>query len=519
MTKELSPRHPTVLDIDSRAGVISMSRPLAQEPSIPTVNGQRKDALKAKLVVARSEITARNGVARHNEVTALPYVTGQDRIAAREKTIGYVPVWVKFCTASCVGVLWTCFAALVASNWIHDLGEIIGVVPAHLIIYGIAVIPGFMNAFLVAGLLMDRRPEYRIASGPLPAVTILIAAYNEENSIVSTIQSIAQQDYPGQTKVIVINDGSTDETSQRLATLSYPWLSVLNLKRNVGKATALNYGLKQVKTLLTVTVDGDSYLFKNALQNLVRRYMSDPHNTRAVAGAVLVRNSRENMATRVQEWDYFHGIAAIKRLQSLYQGTLVAQGAFSVYETSTLKTLGGWPKTVGEDIVVTWAILKAGYRVGFAENACLFTNAPESWRQFFRQRQRWARGMIEAFKLHGSLLFKPRMTTLFIWWNLTFPYMDFVYVLAFIPGIILAFFGFYWIVGPMTLFVLPLAFLLNYLMFSIQSRMFTDQGLKVRRNFRGFLCYALLYSLVLQPACVTGYFQEFCLRAKKWGTK
>ncbi|CAC9170971.1 Uncharacterised protein [Comamonas aquatica] len=80
----------------------------------------------------------------------------------------------------------------------------------------------------------------------------------------------------------------------------------------------------------------------------MRRYLSDPVNTRAVAGAVLVRNSRVNLVTKIQEWDYFHGIAAIKRLQSLYQGTLVAQGAFSLYDTQVLRQLGGWPHTVGK---------------------------------------------------------------------------------------------------------------------------------------------------------------------------
>ncbi|MDR3353257.1 MAG: hypothetical protein LBO00_09725, partial [Zoogloeaceae bacterium] len=73
-------------------------------------------------------------------------------------------------------------------------------------------------------------------------------------------------------------------------------------------------------------MDGDSYLFKNALRNLILRYMNDPGETRAVAGAVLVRNSRLNLVTKIQEWDYFHGIAAIKRLQSFFHGTLVAQG-------------------------------------------------------------------------------------------------------------------------------------------------------------------------------------------------
>lgn len=431
----------------------------------------------------------------------------------------YVPVAWKFGFSMAVGLLWLAFSIYMAEGWIHDLSLVVGAVPAYLVIYGIAVIPGFMNAFLVAGLLFDRRPPVRNLDAPMPGVSILVAAYNEEASIVTTIESIALQQYPGPLQVIVINDGSTDATAEKLAGLSYPWLEVVTLARNGGKAKALNAGLARAQWDLTITVDGDSYLYHNALPNLVHRYLSDPPTTRAVAGEVLVRNSRKSLVTEIQEWDYFHGIAAIKRLQSLYQGTLVAQGAFSVYDTALLRDMGGWPDTVGEDIVLTWGILERGHRVGYAENACLFTNAPDTWLQFIHQRQRWSRGLIEAFKGHWRLLFKPRMTTLFIWWNLLFPYIDLVYTVAFIPGVILALFGVYWIAGPMTLLVLPLGILINYLMYRIQVRMFDEQHLKVRRNIVGFVFYAVLYNIVLQPACVIGYLQELLSRAKNWGTK
>jgi len=117
-------------------------------------------------------------------------------------------------------------------------------------------------------------------------------------------------------------------------------------------------------------------------------------------------------------------------------------------------------------------------------------------------------------------LFKFRMSTLFVWWNTLFPYLDFVYTLAFIPGIVMAFFGLYYIAGPMTLIVLPLAFLVNYLMFHIQNKMFREQGLKVRNNIWGFLFYALFYGVVLQPACSWGYIKEmFDGKTKNWGTK
>jgi biofilm PGA synthesis N-glycosyltransferase PgaC len=438
--------------------------------------------------------------------------------AARVRRL-YLSVRSKFILSMLFGLLWAAFSWWIARTWLAEFSAVVGAVPAHLVVFGIAIIPGFMNAFLVTSLLLDQRPAVRVAHGYLPRLSILVAAYNEEDSIASTLHSIARQDYPGALQVIVIDDGSTDGTAAALAGLDYPWLEVINLERNAGKSNALNQGLKRVRAELTLTLDGDSYLYRNALRNLVGRYLSDPPDTHAVAGAVLIRNSRKNLVTAAQEWDYFHGIAAIKRLQSLYQGTLVAQGAFSIYDTRTLRELGGWPDTVGEDIVLTWKLLERGHRVGFAENACVFTNAPESWRQFIRQRQRWSRGLIEAFKAHWRLLFKARMSTLFVWWNLLFPYLDLAFTLAFIPGLVLALFGIYWIAGPLTLLLLPLAGLVNYVMFRIQRQMFAEQGLKVRRNASGFLFYALCYSFVLQPACVVGYLKEIFNRTKTWGTK
>lgn len=98
--------------------------------------------------------------------------------------------------------------------------------------------------------------------------------------------------------------------------------------------------------------------------------------------------------------------------------------------------------------------------------------------------------------------------------------MDIAYTFAFIPGIVLALFGIYWIAGPMTLILLPLAFIVNYIMFRVQAKMFIEQGLRVRRNITGFIFYAFLYSMILQPACVFGYIKEFFMGSvKNWGTK
>lgn len=430
----------------------------------------------------------------------------------------YLPVRAKFFIALGIAVLWSALSFHLAHRWIDSLSTLVNSPFAYFVIFSVAIVPGFMNAFIVAGLLFDNRPR---RGGPTshPGISVLIAAYNEEDSILGTLESIARQDYAGPFEVIVIDDGSSDGTREMLNTAPYPWLRLITMPKNGGKARALNAGLEKVHFALTATIDADSYLHRSALTHIVGRYLGDPPNTAAVAGSVLVRNSRRNLVTKMQEWDYFHGIAAIKRLQSLFQGTLVAQGAFSLYRTNVLRELGGWPECVGEDIVLTWAMLEKGYRIGYCEDGLAFTNAPTSFRQFIRQRQRWSRGLMEAFRCHWSLLFHRRMSTVFIWWNLLFPLLDAVYTVVFVPGIVLALFGYYWIAGPMTLLVLPLALLINFIMFRIGAGTFGTLGLRVRKNYVGFFVYTILYGLILQPACVLGYVSEIVGLKKSWGTK
>ena len=432
----------------------------------------------------------------------------------------YFSVKAKYIVSLLFSLSWMGFSFWYSQPWYSDLSNEIGTFPAYFIITFIAIIPGFMNAFVAMALLLDRRPK-TLADQHYPPVTILIAAYNEENSVATTLDGIFKQDYPANIKIIVINDGSSDKTLDSVKALQseHPNLELIDLKHNGGKASALNHGLAKCTTDIIISIDADSYILKDGVRHLVGRYLSDPTNTRAVAGEILIRNSRENWITKAQEWDYFLGISSIKRIQSLFQGTLVAQGAFSLYNRKTIIELGGWPEMVGEDIVLTWKILLAGYRVGHAEDAIAFTDAPNTLRKFIKQRQRWSRGLIESFKENPSILIEPRLTTLYVWWNTMFPLMDIAFVFGFIPGLVLACFGVFWIVGPMTLFLLPMAFLLNWQMYLKGRSMFRSEHLKVRHNFLGFIFYVFAYGLVLQPACVYGYFSEIFGLRKTWGTK
>lgn len=431
----------------------------------------------------------------------------------------------KFTAALVLALAWTAFSIWASLPWLHDLAGVTHLAFALVAIGFIAWAPGFMNAFLFATLALDRRPD-RTHPSAYPAVSILIAAYNEADAIGDTLGSLAQQDYPGPFEILVLNDGSTDGTAtvvrRAIADLAFPaggGARLIDLPANAGKAAALNHGLTLARHDLIVTIDGDCWIHADGLRHLVERLMSDPPETQAVAGAVMVRNSRTNFLTSAQEWDYFHGIAAVKRMQSMFHGTLVAQGAFSIYRRAALEAVGGWPTCVGEDIVVSWALLKREGRIGYAEDALCFTNVPTTLRAFAQQRRRWSRGLIEAFKAHKELLIKPHLRTVFVWWNLCFPPMDVVYTFVFIPGLALAAFGRFYVVGPLTLAVLPLAALWNLFIFRVQRRTFHRERLAVRRNVGGFLFYAFAYNLLVQPVSVLGYASELAGLRKTWGTK
>jgi biofilm PGA synthesis N-glycosyltransferase PgaC len=432
----------------------------------------------------------------------------------------YLSVNRKYLLVLAAATSWLVVSVYLSLPWLRDLSLQIGQVAATFLIVFIALLPGFMNAFVVAAMLLDHRPERRHLSH-YPSVSVLVPAYNEETSIRETLQSLLLQDYDGEVELIVINDGSSDQTVSEVRQIERqdPRLRLIDLAHNGGKSAALNEGLALSQHELVISVDADCWIRTDGVRHLVERLLSDPDNTAAVAGCILIRNSRENWLTRAQEWDYFLGIAAIKRIQSLFQGTLVAQGAFSIYRKVALIQVGGWPKTVGEDIVLTWRLLAKGYRIGHSSDACAFTVCPNTLSGFVRQRQRWSRGLIEAFKDSPRLIFKSRMSTVFVLWNLLFPLMDIAYTFGFVPGLVLALFGKFWIVGPMTLALIPPALLFNRVMYLAETRMFEREHLVIRKNYSGFFTYTLVYSLILQPACVVGYCLEILNVRKTWGTK
>ncbi len=416
-----------------------------------------------------------------------------------------------------LGALWFCFSLWLSQSWITTLGHDITVPLAVLVIAGIALIPGYLNIQLISSILIDRPPTLRFHRH-FPAITLMIAAYNEEDAIAETLDYVLRTEYPGEFEIVVADDGSTDRTREIVAEYEKRHASVrLVSASHGGKAKTLNYALETINTPLVSTIDADTLLMPYSLRRAVARLLISPPDTVAVAGAVLVRNSRENILTRAQEWDYFLGIASVKRAQGLLQGTLVAQGAFSVYDTTALKLIGGWPNRIGEDIVLTWKLLLQGGRSVFEPTAVAFTEVPAQWRSFARQRRRWARGMIEGLRDHGvGLLRNAHLYSHSVASNFLFPFLDACFTLAFIPGVVLAANGDFAIVGPMTLMVMPLNAVLGGVMFWHQRRVFSRVKLRVRKNKRGLLFYFLCYQFMMSPISLGGYTLEAFRARRRW---
>jgi biofilm PGA synthesis N-glycosyltransferase PgaC len=427
-------------------------------------------------------------------------------------------VTLKFAVAQVVALGWLGMSVVLSLPWVHELAAAIATVPAFLVVCLVAYLPGWLVAFLAVSLLMDRQPPLR---GPHPTVpvTVLVAARNEADRIQETLSYIARQEYPGPIEVLVVDNGSTDGTravAEAYGAATGQPVRCIDEPRP-GKSHALNTGLAAVATELVITLDADTVLHPRAIRHLVARLLLAPPDVQAVAGSVLVRNSRDNLWTRMQEWDYFLGIASVKRMQGLYQGTLVAQGAFSLYRTRALLEAGGWPDAIGEDIVLTWQLMRHGARVYYEPSAVAFTAAPSRLVHLARQRARWARGMIEGIRSVRPWT-QPRWLLRFLTAiDLLIPALDVAYTLVWLPGLVLAATGRYWIVGPYTLAVLPLTLVVNAILYRFQRRrVFNLLGLRIRRNSLGFLGFVLTYQMLLSPIAVVGYCQELLGLRRRW---
>ncbi len=283
-------------------------------------------------------------------------------------------------------------------------------------------------------------------------ISLVVPAYNESASIITSVKAMLQLEYP-QYELIVVNDGSSDDTLEKLidefGMQEFPEayrarvdckpvkgiyrstrisnLRVVDKINGGSKADASNAGINVCRYPLVCVVDADSVLQPDSLRRVVRPFLEDP-TTVAVGGTVRIANGctvrqgflekvglPTNFLALVQVVEYLRAFLFGRMGWSPINGLLIISGAFGLFHKETLVEAGGYnPKAVGEDMELVLRLhrlmkeKRKPYRITFVPDPVCWTDAPENYRDLKGQRVRWQNGLGQAFALNRSLLTNPR---------------------------------------------------------------------------------------------------------------
>ncbi|HEY4741558.1 MAG TPA: glycosyltransferase [Candidatus Acidoferrales bacterium] len=273
-----------------------------------------------------------------------------------------------------------------------------------LLVSGRALIIGLLALIEKARPAPGDHPEYQ------PTVSVLIPAYNEEAVIVATVRAALASDYP-KLEILVVDDGSTDRTSERLrAEFDSDSRVRLITQPNRGKPAALNHALASATGEIMVTIDADTCVNRDAIRKLVRNFADA--RVAAVAGNVKVMN-RNRWLTRWQALEYITSQNLEKRAFDLLNCIPVVPGAVGAWRTDVVRSCGGFSRdTVAEDTDLTMTIRRQGWKILYDEDAIGYTEAPETVSALIRQRFRWTFGTIQAVWKHIDTLGRKRYGSL-----------------------------------------------------------------------------------------------------------
>jgi cellulose synthase/poly-beta-1,6-N-acetylglucosamine synthase-like glycosyltransferase len=285
-----------------------------------------------------------------------------------------------------------------------------------------------------------------------PSISIIVPAYNEEKTIISSVNSFLENDYPN-LEVVVVNDGSKDYTLEMLrkrfrliessrgveeqletqqvrmtyCSIEEPRLVVVD-KDNGGKADALNAGINYARGSLFCAVDADSIIEMDALRKLVRKYLDRKEKIVALGGIVRIANGCAIQDGKVQKVGLPSSALAsfqvIEYIRAFLCGRvgwnklnilIIISGAFGLFERKTVIKAGGYlTNTVGEDMELVVRLhrymraKKQDYKAYFLPDPVCWTEVPETRRVLRTQRRRWQRGLAETMRAHKGMICNPR---------------------------------------------------------------------------------------------------------------
>ena len=259
-----------------------------------------------------------------------------------------------------------------------------------------------------------------------PTVSILIPALNEEKVIGRILQRMTELTYPkDKTEIIVIDDASTDDTGKIVEQYSkaYNYIKVIHRSEKegrCGKASALNAGLKHAKGEIIFCFDVDYYPQRDILEKLTKEF-TDP-KVGAVQGRVTVLNEPQNIVTRLVTLERIGGYRVDQQARDNLGLITLLGGTVAGFRRDLLESLGRWDESIlAEDTDITFRLYLAGYKIRYVNEAECYEEAVESWRAYWKQRYRWAKGHMQCAFKHSlkvlksdNLRFREKVDGLFL---------------------------------------------------------------------------------------------------------
>jgi len=330
---------------------------------------------------------------------------------------------------------------------------VLGVLAIIYVVAGNAV-PVMMSPIAARFLWRHQRRHTRRAralateseSGPL--VSIIMPAYNEAFTIVQSVRALLALDYEF-AEIVVVNDGSTDETLPLLqrtfqllpAPLAFEQplvtqpvrgvyrsviessLVVIDKENGRCKADAANAGINMASGTLVLVIDADTILDPEALSRAVLPFLEDPTTVAVGANVAIANGCRlehgritdvllpRNWLARFQVIEYMRAFLLVRLTWASFNGVVIISGAFGLFRRETVIDVGGYDTmAIGEDMDLTIRLQqycrkhRLPFRITFDPNALAWTQAPEDWQSLKSQRCRWRRGLLQVLWRHRRML-------------------------------------------------------------------------------------------------------------------